>query len=114
MVLGLSEGWASLHVSFEELVCEVLSEEGKHKIGALWVRNKLPPEQELLHQHLHIRQLFFTCKIPGRRVEANYISKAKATQIHATQTVSKALSLMSVVFFLRYVKSQALIFFKPL
>lgn len=44
MVLGLSEGWASLHVSFEELVCEVLSEEGKHKIGALWVRDKLPPE----------------------------------------------------------------------
>lgn len=60
MVLGVSEGWASIHVSFEELVCEVLSKEGKHETGALWVRDKLPPEQEPLHHYLYIRQLFFT------------------------------------------------------
>lgn len=62
MVLGHSEGRASLHVSFEELVCEVLSKEGEHEIGALWVRDELLPDQELLHHRLHIRQLFSTCK----------------------------------------------------
>lgn len=82
MVLGLSEGWASLHVGFEELVCKVLSEEGKHETGVLWVRDELPPEQELLHQHLHFRQLLLPCKRPGTRVKANDLSEVKAPQIH--------------------------------
>lgn len=78
MVHGHSEGRASLHVSSEELVCEVLSKESKHETGALWVRDKLFPEQELLRHHLHIGQLLFPCNGPGVKIKANYISKAKA------------------------------------
>lgn len=86
VVHGLGEGRTSLHVRFEELVREVLSKEGKHQTGALRVRDKLPPQQELLHHHLNIRQLFFSCSKPGTGIEANYGSKAKATRIHATES----------------------------
>lgn len=83
MVHGSGEGRASLHVSFEELVCEVLSKEGKHETGALWVWDKLLPEQELLCQHLHIRQLLFSCNRPSMKIKASHINKAKAKQIDA-------------------------------
>lgn len=98
MVLGPSEGRASLHVSFKELVCEMLSKEGKHETGALWVRDKLPSEQELFHQNLHIRQFFFSCKSRDTGFEAITCSMAKDTQIHATESVSKPLSLLSGTF----------------
>lgn len=51
-----------LGIGFEELVGEMLSEECKHQAGFLWVRNKLPPHEKLLCQHLGIRKLLFTCR----------------------------------------------------
>lgn len=44
MTLSNSESRPSLHVRFEELVGEVLCEEGKHQTGALWVWYKLSPD----------------------------------------------------------------------
>lgn len=43
MTLSNSESRPSLHVRFEELVGEVLCEEGKHQTGALRVWYKLSP-----------------------------------------------------------------------
>lgn len=41
MIVGSCERWTFLLVGFEELVCEMLSEEGKHKTGALRVWDEL-------------------------------------------------------------------------
>lgn len=46
MAQGLGEARTHFARSFEELVGEVLCKEGKHEVGALGVRDKLPPEQE--------------------------------------------------------------------
>lgn len=46
------EGRAPLLVRLEELVGEVLGKEGEHHVCALWVRNKLSPQQKLLHDQL--------------------------------------------------------------
>lgn len=62
VVLCPREGWASLHVGFEELVREVLGEEGEHEAGFLRVGDELSPQQKLLHDHLDVRQLLLTCK----------------------------------------------------
>ena len=60
MVDGACEGWPFLHVGFEELVREVLGEEGEHEAGALWVGNEVPPQQQLLRQLLGVGQLLLT------------------------------------------------------
>lgn len=57
MAQGLGEARAHLARRFEELVGEVLCKEGKHQVGALGVRYKLPPEQETVAQELGIWQL---------------------------------------------------------
>jgi len=59
--LSEDEGRPLLHVGFEELMCEVLGEEGEHEIGALRIRHKLPPCQQLLSQHLDVREHFLSC-----------------------------------------------------
>ena len=61
MALSLGEGRPLLHVRFEELVCEVLGEEGEHQAGALGVWDEVLPDEQLLCQHLDIRQLFLPC-----------------------------------------------------
>lgn len=54
------ESRSFLHIRFEELVGEVLCKECKHQAGALRVRDKLSPHQELFSQKFDIGQLFFT------------------------------------------------------
>lgn len=61
VILVHGESRSSLHVSFEELVGEMLREEGEHEVGALWVRYELPSQQELFSQQFHIGELLFTC-----------------------------------------------------
>lgn len=68
VALGFSEGRPHLLVRFEELVGEVLGKEGKHQTGALRVWDKLPPDQELLCQHLSIRQLLLTWMEESREI----------------------------------------------
>lgn len=48
MSFSCSESRSFLHVSFEELVGEMLCKKGKHQAGALWVRDKLPSHEKLL------------------------------------------------------------------
>lgn len=55
MTFSHSESRSLLHIGFEELMGEVLCKEGKHQAGALRIRYKLPPHQELLSQSLSIR-----------------------------------------------------------
>lgn len=57
MAQGLGEARTHLASSFEELVGEVLCEEGKHEVGTLGVRYELLPEQEATAQELGIWQL---------------------------------------------------------
>lgn len=54
MAQGLGEARTHLARSFEELVGKVLCKEGKHEVGALWVRYELPPKQEAMAQELGI------------------------------------------------------------
>lgn len=60
MIQGLCESRTFLQVGFKELVCKMLCEESEHKTGALRVRDKLPPEKQLLSQKLYVWQLFLT------------------------------------------------------
>lgn len=57
MAQGFGETWTHLARSFEELMGEVLCKKGKHEVGALGVRDELPPEQEAAAQDLWIWQL---------------------------------------------------------
>ena len=57
MAQRLSEARTHLAGSFEELMGEVLCKEGKHEVGALRVRDELPPEQEATAQDSGIWQL---------------------------------------------------------
>lgn len=62
MTLRHGESRSIFHIGLEELVREMLREESKHQAGALRVRNKLSPRQELLSQNLDVGQLLFTWK----------------------------------------------------
>lgn len=56
MVESLGEAQAHAVVGLEELVGEVLREEGKHEVGALGVRPERSPLQQPLNQQLRVRQ----------------------------------------------------------
>ncbi len=55
MTFSYGESGSLFHISFEELVGEMLCEECKHQAGALWVRDKLFSHKKLLSQQLSIR-----------------------------------------------------------
>ncbi len=55
MTFSYGESGSLFHISFEELVGEVLCKEGKHDVGALGVRDKLLSHKKLLSQQLSIR-----------------------------------------------------------
>jgi hypothetical protein len=57
---GPCEGWAHPVVGLEELVGEVLGEEGEHQIGSLRVRSELLSYQEARHQVSGVREHGFT------------------------------------------------------
>ena len=53
---SLSEAHAHAIVGLKELVGEVLCEESEHEVGALGVGSERPSLQQLLNQHLRVRQ----------------------------------------------------------
>ena len=55
MTLGFGEGRSFLHVRLEELMGEVLGEEGKHQAGSLGVGDEGPPLEQLLSQQGSVR-----------------------------------------------------------
>lgn len=64
-------GKAASHLPrcLEELVGEMLGEEGKHHVGASRISFKLLPQQEPLRQELGVRELQLPCK--GWRLRAD-------------------------------------------
>lgn len=52
---GFGEGWSSLEVTLKELVGEMLREECKHQVCALWVRNEPLSQEDLFYHLLDIR-----------------------------------------------------------
>lgn len=55
MVQSLGEAQTHAVVGLEELVGEVLREEGKHDVAALGVRPERSPLQQSLNQQLRVR-----------------------------------------------------------
>lgn len=54
MALSFGEGWPFLKIRLEELVGEMLGEEGEHQIGALGIGDELSSQQNLLYNKLGI------------------------------------------------------------
>lgn len=67
VVQSLGEAQTHAVVGLEELVGEVLREEGKHEVGALGVRPERSPLQQSLNQQLRVRQFFLALKKRGGR-----------------------------------------------
>lgn len=64
----LGEATSHLPGRLEELVGEMLGEEGKHQVGALGIGFKLLPQQEPLCQELGVGELLLPCE--GWRLKA--------------------------------------------
>lgn len=82
MAQGLGEARTHLASSFEELVGEVLCEEGKHEVGTLGVRYELLPEQEATAQELGIWQLLLPWL---RREKSSHCRLPASTSLHLLQ-----------------------------
>lgn len=69
----LGEAASHLPRRLEELVGEMLGEEGKHQVGALGIGFKLLPQQEPLCQDLRVGELLLPCK--GWRLRADALCR---------------------------------------
>lgn len=77
----LGEAASHLPGCLEELMGEMLGEEGKHQVGALGISFELPPQQEPLCQELGVRELLLPCK--GWRLRADALRQPSRVPVLA-------------------------------